>query len=1714
MLITPTFIRIGQEELNFTDSSYLLFTQNSISSDNTFISLPNSETLKLTIDGIEIKDDTNSNISIPIKSDPTQSSNFLISQKRVGNNSQTTPLNIPVGTISINALIVAGGGGGSNNGGGGGAGQVIKKTYSLDPLKQYKTNYIIGNGGSSEIDGQDTIINIIDSSGVVLSTDTAQGGKAGVLNSGGNGGGGDGQIGKGEVNGNGGIYDTSVNYGRGGSTGKSGQKGVVILDYISGPSEPLTFSATLLEQTSLSLGWDYPLIPSGTINKYTLYLPNNRIVDFTKNINNSTSYSYIIKNLIKGNSYDLSLSASNQYAEGAKTKTTFKIPTTVPSQPTSLKAVGGNGQITLSWMPPSDNGGLPILDYKIYNNNVDIGSTTSNSFVVSGIVNNQTYNFSVSTKNLSGYGPTTPSISCVPSEIQDAPQNLIAIPGNGQVKLEWTSPNNLNQYKIYRERVEIATSNNNYLDTDLINGNTYQYQIKLVGGNQISSILAMPISNTPDTPTGLSATSGIASVSLSWNSPYNGGSPITEYKVYRDGVEIATTSSTTYTDSGITENNYNYSVSAINSIGEGSQSSLVLAKPNTASPDAPIGVKAKRGNGRVTLSWKDPQNNGSKIMGYKIFRDGIEIATSITPNYTDTGLTNGISYNYTIKAINSVGNSNNSTSVSSIPSTTPSAPIGLISSVSDKQVSLSWSAPPEGGSPITGYKIYLDGFEIATTDSSTTYNNINLINGRSYNYTVAAINNLGVGTKSSSVVAIPSTLPSPPTNLKATSGDSIVILSWDSSLENGGSPITGYKIYNGDIEIDTTSSNISNYKAINLTNGTTYNFSVSSVNASGKSARTSLVSTIPTTIPGQPRSLTTTRGNGRLNLSWVAPSNDGGSTITGYKIFRDGVEIGTSNTTSYSDLNLINGRNYNFTIVAVNNNGSGTQSSISDTPATFPGAPQNLIALKGNSQVRLSWNEPLDNGGASVTSYKIYRNGVEIDTTTSTSYTSTQLTNGTTYNFSVASVNLVGTSPQSSSVSATPLNIPSTVRNIKSTRGNSQLSMSWDPPLDDGGSTITLYKIYRGGIQIATSVTPSYTRTGLANGTSYTFAIVAVNSEGNGSESSVSDIPGRPYPPKNIQTSRGNRQITLSWTAPSDSGVAITGYKIYIDGSEIETIPNTSTTYTATGLSGSTTYNFTVIAINGVGNGDTSSVSSTPATIPDAPTELTAKEGNLQVTLSWKAPDYNGGSAITEYKIYDGDTEISTSTSTSKTVTGLSKGTQYNFTVAAVNDVGKGIRSSPMVSLTAVTIPGQPSAISAIRGDAKVTLSWFPPYDGGSTITGYKIYRVYSGGSDIKTIGNSEITIIGNKRIYTDTDIVNGTSYSYTAAAVNSVGTGPESSSSPSNPTDISVKVEYLQLTFSWKAPEINGGSDITGYKIYREGLLIETIGNTTSYTDKNLSHQLYNYTVSAVNVVQTGQSSSAFFGKPFTLPSAPLLREPLFPDSQKVHLSWFAPYNGGSAITEYKIYRGGLLIHTTLNGDTFYYADDGLQNGTTYSYTVAAVNEAGPGPLSNQISATTPVVLSDIPTITNVKYRYETVVFSWGSAYWPYMYISWTGKNGGDPNAKFYLDLRITDYINTYSNPKWYDRWSSMTNDTYNITGSPTYRIDGPNVKYINGFRLRSVNSVGTTSYIYYSLSSYIPVKGDPSFGTFFTNTTGEFTNISYSVQPASWANGVSETL
>ncbi|HET8892833.1 MAG TPA: fibronectin type III domain-containing protein [Gaiellaceae bacterium] len=262
-------------------------------------------------------------------------------------------------------------------------------------------------------------------------------------------------------------------------------------------------------------------------------------------------------------------------------------------------------------------------------------------------------------------------------------------------------------------------------------------------------------------------------------------------------------------------------------------------------------------------------------------------------------------------------------------------------------------------------------------------------------------------------------------------------------------------------------------------------------------------------------------------------------------------------------------------------------------------------------------------------------------------------------------------------------------------------------------------------------------------------------------------VPGAPT---DVSANASDGQATVSFSAPaSNGGAAISSYTVTASPGGA-TASGSSSPITVSGLSNGASYTFTVAATNSVGTGSASSASGavTPAGLPGAPSSVSAVAGDGKAVVSFATPSSNGGAAITSYTVTASPGGATTTSGTSPiTISGLSNGTSYSFTVAATNSVGTGSASPVSGAVTPAGLPGVPSAVTAVASDGKAAVSFAEPASNGAAISSYTVTA--SPGGATASGSSGPITVSG---------LANCTSYTFTVTATNSVGTSGSSSAS------------------------------------------------------------------------------------------------------------------------------------------------------------------------------------------------------------------------------------------------------------------------------------------------------------------------------------------------
>lgn len=276
-----------------------------------------------------------------------------------------------------------------------------------------------------------------------------------------------------------------------------------------------------------------------------------------------------------------------------------------------------------------------------------------------------------------------------------------------------------------------------------------------------------------------------------------------------------------------------------------------------------------------------------------------------------------------------------------------------------------------------------------------------------------------------------------------------------------------------------------------------------------------------------------------------------------------------------------------------------------------PQPPSRLSGQPGHRVAYLSWSVPSSDGGASVSSYKVYRglspSGDKLASLLATvsgstpSYEDTTPENGTTYYYEVVAINKLGASTASNEVAVTPdpgvkLYPPGPPTSVTASNPPGSVHLTWNPPVDDGGAPVNSYTIYRGttpGGQAETPIATGVTGTSfddvlnIVAGTTYFYVVTASNVVGEGSPSAEvsavveAGVPGRPI----LSGTLSDGIVTLSWSEPPDGGSPILKYVLLRNAVKLAgNIPPSQTTFDTPVISGETNV-YQVKAVNAIGSG-------------------------------------------------------------------------------------------------------------------------------------------------------------------------------------------------------------------------------------------------------------------------------------------------------------------------------------------------------------------------------------------------------------------------------------------------------------------------------------------------------------------------------------------------
>ena len=926
----------------------------------------------------------------------------------------------------------------------------------------------------------------------------------------------------------------------------------------------------------------------------------------------------------------------------------------------------------------------------------------------------------------------------------------------------------------------------------------------------LPAVAAFAQNTVPPAPTvSLMATTERVRISASVSS--NGGSAITKWEWRFKGgafgnyspwhtVSNAVGNSMVY--SAVAQahgNTYTYQVRAVNAVGNGTstEESIVVAGLPHSPPAATFTVTA--GNASVTLAattsdggasisrWEYRQKAGSANYGswQKVSGSaGTKLSTTVT------SLTNGTTYRYQVRAVNSFGAGPASTEKSATPAvpaaTVPAKPLIGLSSGGNGSFHIFGSSQGNGGSSITRWqRNYVSQTYTRTWADWTTYSGghdtpygrrpVNRT-GETFRVKIKACNARGCGPESDTKHILAGTnylKPAQPRNFTATARSGGVTLSANLPSGDGGATAAkwqySYKTsgnYNSwrDIPNSWTES-LSGRTVTGLTNGTTYTFRVRAHghrNEQGPASNEVTVTPVAA-VPPKP-TLSVAVGDGKVTLS-ASVANNGGSAVTKWQVARKltpDANLGAWTDIPSSPGNSISGKevsglsnhvSYTFAVRAVNSVGNSAQSSsVAVTPFGADSSPsfgsktigQRHFPLNSSASVTL----PTATGGNGALTYEV----------------TPALPAGLTFNAVTRTISGAATTAQSVGY------YTYAVEDL------------------DGDRVLLSFTIY-----VSEDLTPSFGTSTIAD-EYYTSAT----------------IPNKVLP----AATSGNAPVTYTLSPALPQGLSFNASTRTISGTPAASQSSTSYTYKVTDGDGDTaTLRFTIAVLLGA---------------PPVPT-VSITAGSDSATLQASVSS-NGGSEITQWSfrartggaIWGNSTTVPGATGNSMvhTVTSLDRGSVYRFEVLAFNSAGSSGPGYAAIMVAGVPYKPPDATFTVTGGNASATLA-ATTKDGGASISRWE-YRQKAGSGNYgswQRVSKSAGTTFST----TVTGLTGNTTYAYQVRAVNSFGAGPASAEKSATPAatvppkpDIGLSGADGNDFHLFGISRGNGGSAITGWQLHQ----------------------------------------------------------------------------------------------------------------------------------------------------------------------------------------------------------------------------------------------------------------------------------------------------------
>ena len=957
---------------------------------------------------------------------------------------------------------------------------------------------------------------------------------------------------------------------------------------------------------------------------------------------------------------------------------------------------------------------------------------------------------------------------------------------------------------------------------------------------------------SPAAPAIGTAIAGPGSAAVSFTPPgVTGGSAITGYTATcNPGALTGTGTSSPITVSGLTGGTaYTCSVTATNAYGTSAASSA----SNTVTPGSvassysltgPLGGALNVASSSFTVA-PNAQYSGT----ITITPSGGGLSSPIVLTFSNSSVPQ--TFTITPSALGPITlTPSNSGSLPDpgalIYATPPAAPVIGSVTAGNGSASISFTPPgANGGSAITTYGAICNPGALTGTGLSSPVTVAGLTNGTAYTCSVTAVNSYGTSPASAASNSVTPVAGASSYTFTGPAGGSLNVAS--SSFT-----VTPNAAYSGTITIAPaggglsapiilTFSNSADPQTFTVTPTAIGPVSLTASNSGSLSDPPALTYATPSDAPVVGL---VTPGNGSATVAFTAPENNGGSVVTAYTVNCSGYTAsGTSSPITVSG--LPNGSVYTCTVTATN--GAGTSAPAALSNAVTPIAPPNSFTLTGPSSGAVG----SVSGAFTVTPNSLYTGTITITPSGGGLTAPITLTFNNSADPQTFTVTPTATGPVLLTASnsgllsnppaftyATPSDAP--VVGLV-TPGNGSATVAFTAPENNGGSVVTAYTVNCSGYTASGTSSP-ITVSGLTNGSVYTCTVTATNGAGTSAPSAASNAATPIGPPNSFALTGPNGGAI----GAVSGAFTVTPFSLYTGTIIVTPIGGGLTapvTLTFSNSAAPQTFTITPTAVGPVilTASNSGALSNPPAftyaTPSDAPVIGLAAPGNGSVTVSFTAPDNNGGLVVTGYTV-DCSGYTASGTSSPITVSGLANGSAYSCTVIATNGAGA---SAPSAGSNAVT-PVAPANSFALTGpgsgtigseSSPFTVTPNSPYTGTITITP-------SGGGL-----SAPITLTFSNSAAAQT-------FTLTPTAVGPVTLTPSNSGTLSNPTALTFATPSAapvigtatagngSAIIAFAAPNNNGGSIITGYTVDCDGhtasgtsspITVSGLANGTAYT-------------------------------------------------------------------------------------------------------------------------------------------------------------------------------------------------------------------------------------------------------------------------------------------